>query len=64
MSNIERCKTCQGAKIIKGLGMLEHKCEPCKGIGWISIDEVLTTKNGKETEPVVVKKRGRRKVEA
>lgn len=63
MSNVERCTTCQGAKIIKGLGMLEHKCEPCKGIGWIEQAEVIETRNGKEASPVVVKKRGRKKIE-
>lgn len=62
MADLQRCESCRGAKMIKGLGMIEKKCDSCNGIGWIEKkDEVIAKRNDENIKPVEIKKRGSRK---
>jgi len=63
MSKLIRCPACGGTKKIRGMGLIEKKCEECKGIGWIEQDEVNESENDKDYEIAEVKsykKRGRK----
>jgi hypothetical protein len=71
---IERCKCCNGQKIIMGMGMIEKKCFNCNGVGHVNkelntetiekidIEKVVKNVSGAEVA-VIVKRRGRPKAE-
>jgi len=55
---LERCNACNGRKVLVGLGMIEKKCENCKGIGW------LESKEDEPKEILKIKKKPGRKKKA
>ncbi len=62
MSSLKRCPACQGTKRIRGMGMIERKCESCEGIGWIEENESDNKNGGTDevSEVKVHKRRGRK----
>lgn len=36
----KRCTKCSGRKVIRGMGMVEKKCDECKGVGYLESDEI------------------------
>jgi hypothetical protein len=65
MSDLIKCPSCRGTKRIMGMGMMEHDCKPCKGIGWIepTVTIAPATEEAKRfatlgNVPVTYKKKG------
>jgi len=44
----ERCKRCDGAKEVMGLGAMKVKCDVCSGTGFI--DVIVKRRRAKATE--------------
>lgn len=38
---INRCESCQGKKIVNGLGGMTKKCSVCSGVGFIKIEQII-----------------------
>ncbi len=41
MSTLIQCGTCNGRKILRGLGNIEKKCEQCNGVGWVTKEDPI-----------------------
>lgn len=39
---LSRCTSCHGRKRVIGLGNIEKECPGCKGIGWVTVVDVVT----------------------
>ncbi len=53
MSDLVRCHTCEGHKKVYGLGMLDHTCGECQGVGYMrySIAVVIPARLHERDEP-------------
>jgi hypothetical protein len=49
-----RCERCNGTGIVKGLGMIEHKCLECKGTGWLLEDDEKLPSKGETQQSIVL----------
>jgi len=51
---IIRCDLCRGKKRVIGLGMIEKKCQNCKGVGHLIKDEEDVSEPGCESDKTIV----------
>ena len=52
MSELKRCDTCKGRKVLMGLGCIEKKCQTCSGLGWVDhVEEPIEFLKEKKEKP-------------
>lgn len=55
---VEKCESCLGSGRLKGLGNIPIKCNPCKGVGYISpIERKAEEKQDLPKKPLVKMKK-------
>lgn len=67
---IKQCESCRGQKKVMGLGLMEHNCLVCKGVGFVERSQTIplmeknddnTAINGKNSINGIVRRKYVRK---